>query len=67
VVELSWSSCELGRGDIGARPWNVADIGCDAGPCGKMSSVDSGAPCGEGWREEARVVEIDASGNGVVG
>jgi hypothetical protein len=40
---------------------------CEAGPCGKMSSVDSGAPCGEGWREEARVVEIDTSGNGIVG
>jgi hypothetical protein len=22
--------------------------GCEAGPCGKMSSVDGGAPCGEG-------------------
>jgi hypothetical protein len=39
----------------------------EAAPCCKMSSVDSGAPCGEGLREEARVVESDASGNGIVG
>jgi hypothetical protein len=41
--------------------------GCEAGSCGKMSSVDSGAPCGEDWREEAHMVESDSSGNGIVG
>jgi hypothetical protein len=30
--------------------------GCEAGPCGKVS-VDGGTPCGEGRRENDRVVE----------
>jgi hypothetical protein len=41
--------------------------GCEAGPCGEMSIVDCGAPCGEGWREEACMVESDSSRNGTVG
>jgi hypothetical protein len=32
-----------------------------------MSSVDSGAPCGEGWREEACMVESNSSRNDIVG
>jgi hypothetical protein len=49
--------------------WRIFANGsrCEAGPCGKMSSIDSGAPCGEGWREEACMVESDASGNIIVG
>jgi hypothetical protein len=47
--------------------WIFANCGgCEAGPCGKMSSVDDGAPHGEGWRKKARVVESDASCNGIV-
>jgi hypothetical protein len=41
--------------------------GCEADPCGKMSSVDGGASCGEGWRKKARVVEGDESCNGIMG
>jgi hypothetical protein len=42
--------------------WIFANGGrCEAGPRGKVSSVDGNISCREGRRENARVVEGDAS------
>jgi hypothetical protein len=47
--------------------WIFANCGgCEAGPHGKVPSVDGDTPCGEGQREKACAVEGDASGNGIV-
>jgi hypothetical protein len=47
--------------------WTFASCSrCEAGPCCNISSVDGSAPSGEGWRKKARMVEGNASCNGIV-
>jgi hypothetical protein len=51
--------CGLGR--------VLADSGgCESRPCREMAGVTSLTTCGEGWREEAGMIECNAIDNGVV-